>query len=79
MTTRYQRENDGDDDFDGNVDGDETIPCPYCGAAMHEESVQCPHCGNYLSDEDRPHERKPLWLILAAIACLLAALAWIFF
>jgi predicted nucleic acid-binding Zn ribbon protein len=74
MAPRRDTDDDGDEDFD-----DETIPCPYCGASIHDESVQCPRCGNYLSEEDRPHRRKPLWLVLAAIACLLAALLWIFF
>jgi DNA-directed RNA polymerase subunit RPC12/RpoP len=78
MPPRHDTDDDWDDDFDRDTE-DETIPCPYCGESMHDESVQCPHCGNYLSAEDRPFERKSLWLILAAIACLLAALLWIFF
>lgn len=79
MAPSRDLDHDWDEDAEEDVDDDESIPCPYCGESMYEESVQCPHCGNYLSEEDRPHKRKPLWLILAAIACLLAALLWIFF
>ena len=65
-----------DDDRNGDS-GDDTMPCPYCGRTIHEDSVRCPHCENYLSEEDLPGKPKPLWLILAAIICLLAALTWI--
>ena len=53
------------------------MPCPYCGRSIYDESIRCPHCGNYLSEEDAPRKAKPLWLILTALACLLAVLTWI--
>jgi hypothetical protein len=65
-----------DDDWNDESDDDCTMPCPYCGQSIHEDLLRCPHCENYLSEEDLPRKSKPLWLILAAIACLLAALTW---
>jgi predicted nucleic acid-binding Zn ribbon protein len=66
-----------DDDWNDDSDDDDTMPCPYCGRVIHEDSVRCPYCENYISEEDMPQKPKPLWLILAAIVCLLVALMWI--
>ena len=42
------------DQYDGaDADGDDTVPCPYCGAAIHEEAERCPHCENYISRGQR--------------------------
>ncbi len=60
-----------------NEDANETTPCPYCGEAIHEESDHCARCKNYLSEEDQPGKMKPLWLIIAAIVCVLVAATWI--
>ena len=30
------------------------IPCPYCGAEIHDETERCPHCEHYISKEDAP-------------------------
>jgi predicted nucleic acid-binding Zn ribbon protein len=68
---------DDSDDWEEDSDDDSLMPCPYCDRPIHNESVRCPHCGNYLSEEDAPRKPKPLWLILAALACLLAVLTWI--
>jgi predicted nucleic acid-binding Zn ribbon protein len=62
---------------DLNEDADDTMPCPYCGKAIHEESEHCDRCKNYLPEEDQPGRIKPLWLIIAAIVCVLAVLTWI--
>jgi predicted nucleic acid-binding Zn ribbon protein len=75
MARLHDADEDWDDDYD--EDTDETMPCPYCHRAIHDDSVRCPYCGNYLSEEDVPQKSKPLWLILAAIACLLIVLMWI--
>jgi predicted nucleic acid-binding Zn ribbon protein len=60
-------------------DGDDTQPCPYCGAAIHEEAIRCPHCENYLSEEDAPKPsprgRHPVWIIVLAVVLLLL-LCW---
>lgn len=68
-------EDESDDDWKDS-DEEETMPCPYCGKSIHDESVRCPHCGNYLSEEDQPYRPKSLWIVLTAIACLLAVLMW---
>ena len=63
-----------------DVDDDEeepTIPCPYCGEEMLEDAPQCGHCGNYISAEDHPGPKKPTWIILTAIVCLVMMLGWL--
>jgi predicted nucleic acid-binding Zn ribbon protein len=56
-----------------------TTPCPYCGKPIYEDAVRCPHCENYLSREDAPPRRHPLWIALGAIAVLAIVMMWIFF
>ena len=70
----------GDDEvFDQKSDDDEpTITCPYCGNEVHEDSPRCPSCENYLSQEDRPPDRKPLWFLIGAGLGLLVFLRWLF-
>ena len=75
--------NDEDDDgrWDEFGDQDEddeepTIPCPYCGAEIHEDSLRCPRCEHYLSDEDAPMSRKPWWIVIGAVLCLYAVYRW---
>ena len=58
---------------DWDEDGDDDEPmmaCPYCRAEMLESAPQCPSCGQYISDEDRPAARRPLWLVVVAVICL---------
>ena len=55
---------------------DDTIPCPHCRQPIYEDSVRCPHCESYLSEEDVP-ARKPWWLILGVVVCLLIVYMWI--
>jgi hypothetical protein len=80
------RDDDGDDDSDLDDDDDDApefgddepiIPCPYCGAAIHDESERCHHCGQYLSQEDAPHVRKPWWITIGVAACLYVVYRWI--
>lgn len=54
-----------------------TIECPYCQAEIHEDSQRCPFCENYLSREDAPSERKPVWLVVGVVICLILVLLWI--
>ncbi len=49
-----------------------TVPCPHCGAEIHEDSQQCPRCGEYISEEDSPPSKKPLWISIGALLCLYA-------
>jgi hypothetical protein len=60
-----------------NDDDDLAVPCVYCGRPMYEDSPRCPHCGNYISAEDAPPGRKPLWIIIGALVCLFAVYRWI--
>jgi hypothetical protein len=74
-----QDEDDWEDD-DG-VDGDDdepTVPCPYCRREILEDSPCCPFCERYISAEDSPGPRRPLWLLLTALACLGMAVWWVF-
>ena len=66
--------------FNANLapdDNDETVECPYCHRAMHEQTLRCPYCENYLSEEDAPSRRKPVWIIVAVGFCLLIVVMWI--
>ena len=59
------------------VDEDEpTIPCPYCRREIFEDSPQCPHCGQYISEEDAPAARRPWWIIVGVLLCLLVTWLW---
>jgi hypothetical protein len=80
-------EHDGDEDLDPDLandylddseDDDLCIPCPHCGREILEESERCPHCERYLSKEDAPAERKPLWIWVGVITCLYVVYRWIF-
>jgi hypothetical protein len=54
---------------------DDAVPCPYCRRPLYEDAVRCPHCESYLSAEDAP-ARRPWWLTLGVLVCLLLALGW---
>jgi hypothetical protein len=58
-------------------DDEPTIPCPCCGARVHEDSQRCPACEQYISREDAP-PRKPWWVIVGVLACLYAVYRWMF-
>ena len=69
-----------DDDIDADLADDETEPtvsCPYCGEEMLEDSPQCPVCGNYISAEELPYYRQPLWVVVTAVICLMVVLGWL--
>ena len=68
----------GDDEYAPDDDESETVPCPYCREEIHEDAVRCPSCGNYISAEDAPPGRKPWWLIVGVIVCLVIVYFWIF-
>ncbi len=76
MSQRIAEEDDWDDE---NRDDDEpTVDCPYCQKPIPEDTPHCPYCGNYISDEDAPSQKKPLWIIVAAILCLMVVAMWLF-
>ena len=65
-----------EDDWDDDED-DGTIPCPYCHRQIHEDSPRCPYCENYISEEDAPPARKPWWIIIGTLLCLVIFYLWI--
>ena len=70
----------GDDDPDFEFDEDDeesTIPCPYCRRQIHEDSQRCPYCENYMSLEDAPASRKPLWFVAGLVLGLSVVILWI--
>lgn len=74
---------DADEDLDDrefpddeDEDGEETVPCPYCLRPVYEDAERCPECGHYLSREDRP-SRRPWWLVVGVLVCLLVVLRWV--
>ncbi len=71
---------DGLDDGDDTEDSDDepTVPCPYCRREIVEDSPRCPYCERYISAEDHPTRRQPLWVIVTAVICLGVAIWWAF-
>ena len=66
------------DELDSSDDDDDLcFPCPYCGQRILEESERCPHCEHYLSKEDTPVFRKPIWFVVGLVACFYAVYRWI--
>jgi predicted nucleic acid-binding Zn ribbon protein len=58
-------------------EGEATVGCPYCNEQIHEDSQRCPHCENYISEEDAPPGRKPRWIVVGLVICLIIAVMWI--
>jgi len=79
-------DNDDDDEaywddvsgIDDDDDSDETVPCPFCKRPILEDTPRCPYCEQYLSEEDFARGSKPLWVIVTAVVCLVAAI-WLAF
>lgn len=77
---RHWHDGDSDESADEGFQYDDeepTVPCPYCRREILEEAERCPSCENYISAEDAPPAIKPLWIVVAAILCLIAACWWI--
>jgi predicted nucleic acid-binding Zn ribbon protein len=62
------------DEYEEDYDDETTDECPYCGRGIYDDAVQCPHCGNYVSKEDAPRQRMPLWIIIGIVLAFLAVL-----
>jgi predicted nucleic acid-binding Zn ribbon protein len=78
---RYQPDDDEDDDLpDGVYDDDEppTVPCPYCREPLPEDAQYCSRCEKYISAEDAPPARKPTWIVIGLLVCLLLAIMMAF-
>ncbi len=70
-------EDDPEDEYGSDDDDEEpTVPCPYCRREILEDAERCPYCEHYISKEDRPPERKPLWIVVGVIACLYVVYRW---
>lgn len=54
-----------------------TVPCPCCGREIYEDSPQCPHCRQYISEQDALPSRKPWWIIIGVLLCILVIWFWI--
>lgn len=63
--------------FDTSDPDDATVPCPFCGEEIYEEAQRCAECGRYLSDENAPSQRKPWWIVVGALVCIVIVLAWV--
>ncbi len=74
--TKYGDDWEPDDDAQ-DEDDDGLVPCPYCHEEMLEDSPRCPSCGQYISEEDAPPAKKPLWLLATIAICLILALMWL--
>lgn len=78
---KYTHEDD--DEIDWQTDDDDLddgyVSCPKCGGMMLEAADYCPECHQWITDEDRASQKKPVWvyLVLAVIlaATILAAFA----
>jgi hypothetical protein len=67
-----------DDEFPEPDEDDPNFLCPYCRVPIFEESEKCPHCGTWLTDEENDAgQRKPLWIIVGAVACLVVVYFWL--
>lgn len=71
-------DDDDDDALDGEADDEPTVPCPSCGREILEDTPRCPYCERYLSAEDHLAPRRPAWVVVTALICLVIALAWAF-
>ena len=70
------REEPDAEDADWNLEPD-TIACPYCRAEISEDASRCPKCGEYVSQEDAPAGKRPVWVWVGLVVLLLIILTWI--
>jgi uncharacterized protein (DUF983 family) len=78
MPSDDQVDDDGYTSFDTSPDDqDTTDQCPHCGASVYDGAEQCPACGMYLSQEDAPTRRPPIWIVIGVAICVLIVIAWI--
>jgi predicted nucleic acid-binding Zn ribbon protein len=75
---KHDRSDDDEPYEDDDSDNDTTIICPHCDRSIYDDSEQCPHCGEYLTHEDAPRQRKPLWIVVTVIIVLILMVMAIF-
>ncbi len=75
---RYDDPDEDPEDWaDSDSDESETIACPNCGRQVYEDAAYCPHCDHDFADLEANPPRKPLWIIIGALACMYAFYRWI--
>ncbi len=85
MPRHTEPEDDAEDwddvepDDEAGKNDDDTIPCPHCRRPIYEDAERCPHCERYLSREDAPAGRKPVWIIVGAAAAIVVVYIWIMY
>jgi hypothetical protein len=52
-----------------------TVRCTQCKKWIFEDSVRCPYCKHLQLEDD--HNRKPRWIVFAAIACIIGMAFWL--
>ena len=71
---------DEDEDYTGfdtsDAEDETTAECPSCGELIYDDAERCPQCGEYLTTGDVAG-RKPAWVIVGAVICLLIVLLWV--
>jgi hypothetical protein len=73
----WEKDDFESDNWHGGEEEEPTFPCPYCRREIHEDSVRCPYCGQYISEEDARPGRKPWWIIIGVVLCILVIWLWI--
>jgi len=63
-------------DIGDDAEDEPTVPCPSCRREILEDSPRCPYCEQYISEEDHPSRRQPVWIIVTALICLGIAIWW---
>ena len=74
---RTATEDDWENDDFGDDEDDNTVPCPHCKKDVYDGAEQCPYCGQYISEEDKPRESKPVWIVIAGAVCLAMVILWV--
>ena len=84
MARETAHEDDWEDDEDESEDDYSTedeealYPCPHCQKEIYEGTERCPYCEQYISREDEPQARIPLWIIVTTVLCFGVVCLWIF-
>ncbi len=68
---------DDEPSWDDAEDDGYTVPCPSCKRPIHEDAQRCPYCEHYISEEDRPPQRKPWWIVGGVLVCLYLVYRWV--
>ena len=68
-------QDDGADEADFDDEG-ATAECPYCGEEVPENTPRCPYCEKYISEEDAPAGRKPVWIVVGVLVSLYVVYRW---